>query len=190
MHDRLQRRDREGRHLLPDHGQEAPARAGDRRAEPPAVHLSGRQRRREFAQPGRGLPGPRSLRPDLLQPGQSVGQGHPADRGRDGLLHRGRRLRPGDVGRERDRPPAGHDLSRRPAAGQGRDRRGGQRRGARRRRPAQPRIRRHRPLRAGRCPRARDRAADRRQPQSHEARRARSGTRPRSRSTRRPRSTA
>ena len=28
--DRRQRRDREGRHLLPDHGQEAPARAGDR----------------------------------------------------------------------------------------------------------------------------------------------------------------
>jgi acetyl-CoA carboxylase carboxyltransferase component len=30
LHDRLQRRDGEGRHLLPDDGEEAPARAGDR----------------------------------------------------------------------------------------------------------------------------------------------------------------
>ena len=30
LRDRRQRRDREGRHLLPDHGEEAPARAGDR----------------------------------------------------------------------------------------------------------------------------------------------------------------
>src|SRR2546430_8621575 len=34
---RRQRRDHQGRHLLPDDGEEAPARAGDRRAEPPAV---------------------------------------------------------------------------------------------------------------------------------------------------------
>ena len=46
MRDRRQRRDGEGRHLLPDDGQEAPARAGDRAAEPPAVHLPGRLRRR------------------------------------------------------------------------------------------------------------------------------------------------
>ena len=32
VHDRLQRRHGEGRHLLPDDGQEAPARAGDRRS--------------------------------------------------------------------------------------------------------------------------------------------------------------
>ncbi len=38
-------------------------------AEPPAVRLSGRQRRGEPAAPGRGLPGPRPLRPHLLQPG-------------------------------------------------------------------------------------------------------------------------
>jgi hypothetical protein len=30
MRDRRQRRDRQGRHLLPDDGEEAPARAGDR----------------------------------------------------------------------------------------------------------------------------------------------------------------
>ena len=38
--DRRQRRDRQGRHVLPDDGEEASARAGDRRAESSAVHLS------------------------------------------------------------------------------------------------------------------------------------------------------
>ena len=38
-------------------------------AEPAAVRLSGRQRRREPAAPGRGLPRPRPFRPHLLQPG-------------------------------------------------------------------------------------------------------------------------
>ena len=70
--DRLQRRDGEGRHLLSADGQEASPRAGDRRAEPPAVRLSGRQRRREPAAPGRGLPRPRPFRPHLLQPGADV----------------------------------------------------------------------------------------------------------------------
>ena len=49
MRDRLQRRDGQGRHLLPDDGEEAPARAGHRAREPPAVHLSRRFRRREPA---------------------------------------------------------------------------------------------------------------------------------------------
>ena len=70
--DRLQRRDGERRHLLSADGQEAFARAGNRRAEPPAVRLSGRQRRRQPAAPGRGLPRPRPFRPDLLQPGADV----------------------------------------------------------------------------------------------------------------------
>ena len=48
--------------------------------------------------------------------------GHPADRQRDGLVHRRRRLRPGDVRRDRHRAQPGHDLPRRPAAGEGRDR--------------------------------------------------------------------
>ena len=71
--------------------------------EPPAVHLSGRFRRRQPAQPGRGLPRPRPFRPHLLQPGDHVGRRHPADRGGDGLVHRRRRLRAGDVGREHHR---------------------------------------------------------------------------------------
>ena len=45
-HGRLQRRDRQGRHVLPAHGQEAPARAGDRAREPAAVHLPRRLGRR------------------------------------------------------------------------------------------------------------------------------------------------
>ena len=48
--------------------------------------------------------------------------GHPADRQRDGLLHRRRRVRPRDVRRDRHRAQPGHDLPRRAAAGEGRDR--------------------------------------------------------------------
>ena len=51
------------------------------------LHLSGRLGRRLPAQTGRGLSGSRPLRPHLLQPGQHVRQGHPADRGGDGLVH-------------------------------------------------------------------------------------------------------
>ncbi len=69
---------------------------------------------------------------------------HRADRRRDGLLHRGRRLCAGDVRRDDHRPQPGHDLSRRPAAGEGRDRRSRQRRGTRRRRRALPALRRRR----------------------------------------------
>ena len=43
---------------------------------------------------------------------------------RDGLVHGGRRLCAGDVGRDHHRAQAGHDLPRRPAAGEGGDRRG------------------------------------------------------------------
>ena len=50
---------------------------------------------------------------------------HPADRLRDGLEHRGRRLRAGDVRRVDHRQGPGHDLPRRPAAGESGDRRGG-----------------------------------------------------------------
>ena len=42
-----------------------------------------------------------AFRPHLLQPGHHVGRGHSADRGGDGLVHRGRRLRAGDVATRR-----------------------------------------------------------------------------------------
>ena len=44
VRDRRQRRHRQGRHLLPDDGQEAPARPGGRAGEPAALHLPGRLR--------------------------------------------------------------------------------------------------------------------------------------------------
>ena len=71
--------------------------------QPAAVHLPRRLRRRVPADAGRGVPRPRPLRPDLLQPGQPVGRGHPADRRGDGLVHGRRRLRAGDVRRDGDR---------------------------------------------------------------------------------------
>ena len=101
VRDRVQRRHHQGRHLLPDDGEEAPARPGDRAREPAAVHLSGRLRRRQPAAAHRGVPRPRALRPHLLQPGDAVLARHPADRLRDGLVHGGRRLRAGHVGRDR-----------------------------------------------------------------------------------------
>ena len=41
LHDCVQRRHGEGRHLLPHDGEEAPARAGSGGSKPPALHLPG-----------------------------------------------------------------------------------------------------------------------------------------------------
>ena len=163
MHDRRQRRDGEGRHVLPDHGQEAPAGAGDRArrtgcrastwSTPAARSCRGRTRCSPTATTSAASSTTR--RPCRRR-------GHPADRGRARLVHRRRRLRAGDERRGRDRPQPGHDLPRRPAAGEGRDRRGGHRRGARRRRPALQDLRCHRPSRRRRPRRAADRPAHRR----------------------------
>ena len=65
----------------------------------------------------------------------------------DGLVHRRRRLRAGDVGRDHHRQGHGHDLPRRSAAREGGDRRRSDRRGARRRRRAHAAVRRRRLLR-------------------------------------------
>ena len=140
-----ERRHREGRHVLPDDGEEAPARAGDRRGQPPAVHLPRRFGRRVPAVAGRRVPRPGPFRADLLQPGADVGRRHPADRRGHGLVHGGRRVRAGDVGRNGDRARHGHDLPRRTAAREGGDRRGRDRRGARRRGRARTGERRGRP---------------------------------------------
>ena len=74
-------------------------------------------------------------------------QGVPADRGRDGLVHRRRRLRARDERRDDDRARHRHDLPRRAATGEGRHRRGRDGRGAGRRRRARAPLRRRRPLR-------------------------------------------
>ena len=101
MHDRRQRRHREGRHLFPDDGEEAPARAGDRAQNRlPCIYLvdSG----------GANLPHQDEVFPDREHFGRIFynqanmsALRHSADRRGDGLVHRGRRLRAGDVRRER-----------------------------------------------------------------------------------------
>ena len=103
MHGRRQRRDGEGRHLLPDDGEEAPARAGDREQNRlPCIYLvdSG----------GAFLPTQDEVFPDrdhfgriFYNQANMSRQGHPADRGGDGLVHGGRRLRAGDERRDRHR---------------------------------------------------------------------------------------
>ncbi len=83
-----------------------------------------------------------------------------------GLVHRRRRLRPGDVGRDGDRPRHGDDLHRRPAAREGGHRAGRHGGGARRRRRAHAPLGRRGPLRDLGRARARDRPRDRPQPRS------------------------
>ena len=134
----------------------------------PCIYLVELRRREPAAMAG-CVSGPRALRPHLLQSGDAVLARHSADRLRDGLVHGGRRLCAGDVGRDDHRAQAGHDLPRRPAAGEGRDRRGGVGRGPRRRRRACAPLRRRRSLRDGRRPRARDRAPHRGEFQFDEA---------------------
>lgn len=128
------------------------------------LYLPRRLRGRLPPHAGRGLPRPRALRADLLQPGADVGRRHPADRGRPRLLHGGRRVRPRDERRGRDRAQSGHDLPRRPSPGEGRHRRGRHRRGTGRRRGPRARVGRHRPPRRGRRARAADRTEHRRDP--------------------------
>ena len=137
VHDRGQRRDREGRHVLPDHGEEAPARTRDcaRRtgcraciwSTPAARSCRARTRCSPTATTSAGSS---STRPNLSA------QGIAADRRGAGLVHRGRRLRARDERRGRHRARPGHDLPRRAAAGEGRHRRGRHRRGTGRRRSA------------------------------------------------------
>ena len=103
MRDRLQRFHHQGRHLLSDDGEEASPRAGSCAREPVAVHLSGRFRRRQPAAMDRCVSRPRAFRPHLLQSGDVVGRRHRPDRRGHGLVHRGRRLRTGDVGRDHHR---------------------------------------------------------------------------------------
>ena len=136
VRDRRQRRDGQGRHVLSRHRQEASAGPGNRAAEPAAVHLPGRLGWCVLAAAGRGLPGPGTLRPYLLQPGHAVGEGHPPDRRRPRLMHGRWRVCAGDERRDRHRPQSGDDLPGWPAARQGGDWRNGQRRGTRWRRRA------------------------------------------------------
>ena len=93
---------------------------GHRPGKPPAMHLPGGLRRRQPAAPGRGVPRPRALRPDLLQPGQHECPLASRRSPWSWVLHRRRGLRAGDVRRNRDGARTGHHLPRRAAAGEGR----------------------------------------------------------------------
>ena len=145
------------------------------RAEPPALHLPGRFRRRQPAEPGRGVSRPRPLRPHLLQPGQPCRPpGIPQIAVVMGSCTAGGAYVPAMADESVIVREPGHDLPRRPAAGEGGDRRGRERRGARRRRraqrasPASPTTTPHDDAHA-----LAHRAPHRRQPQPREARRAR-----------------
>ena len=95
------------------------------RAEPPAVHLPGRFRRRLPAEAGRGVPRPRALRPHLLQPGATCRpQGIPQIAVVMGSCTAGGAYVPAMCDEIDHRQEPGHDLPRRPAAGEGGDRRG------------------------------------------------------------------
>ena len=149
MRRRRQRRDRQGRHLLPDDRQEASAGAGDRAREPAALPLPGRFRRGVSAGAGRGL-----SRTATISAGSSTIRrtcrrlGVPQIALVMGSCTAGGAYVPAMSDESRHRAGPGNDLSRRAAAGARRDRRGRQRRGAGRRRCAQPDLRRHRSLRA------------------------------------------
>ncbi len=168
--DRRQRRHRQRRHLLPAHRQEAPARAGRSRCENrlPCVYLvdSG----------GAFLPLQAEVFPDrehfgriFFNQARMSAERHPADRRGDGLVHRRRRLRAGDVRRNDHRQGHRHDLPRRPAAGEGRHRRRSHRRGARRRRRPHAPLRRRRLPRRRRCRTRSQLCADHRLDAAHRA---------------------
>ena len=155
VRDRRQRRHRQGRHLLPDDGEEAPARAGGGAAEPAAVHLPRRLRRRVPARcRTRCSPTASTSAGSSTTRRTMSGPGIPQIAAVLGSCTAGGAYVPGDERRGGDRPQPGHDLPRRPAAGEGGHRRGRHRRGAGRRRPARPRLRRHRPPRRRRRARA------------------------------------
>ncbi len=94
--DRGQRRHGQGRHLFPaDHAQStcAPRRSPSRTTCPASTWSI----RAASSCPCRMKSSPIGrFWAHLLQPGAHERQGHPADRGGDGLLHRRGRLRPGD----------------------------------------------------------------------------------------------
>ena len=119
----VQRRHGERRHLLPDDGEKAPARAGNRGAEQPALHLPGGFGRRQPAHQDEVFPDRDHFGRIFYNQANMSAAGHPADRGGDGLVHRRRRLCAGDVRRDRHRQGPGHDFPGRAAAGEGRHRR-------------------------------------------------------------------
>ena len=125
VRDRRQRRHREGRHLLPDDREEAPAGAGDRAGQPAALPLPRRLRRRlpaacrtRCSRTGTTSAGSSSTRPTCRQ---RASRSSPAVMG---SCTAGGAYVPAMSRRDGDRAQPGHDLPRRAAAGEGGHRRG------------------------------------------------------------------
>ena len=133
----VQRRHGQGRHLLPDDGEEAPARAGDRAREPPAVRLPGRLAAAPTCRQDEVFPDREHFGRIFYNQANMSAAGHPADRrGAWARCTAGGAYVPAMSDETIIVREPGHDLPRRPAAGEGRHRRGRQRRGPRRRRRA------------------------------------------------------
>ena len=115
-----QRRHGEGRHVLPDHGQEARARAGDRAREPAAVRLPGGLGRRVPAAQAEVFPDRDHFGRIFYNQARMSALGIPQVAVVMGSCTAGGALRAGDERRGGDRQEPGHDLPRRPAAGEGR----------------------------------------------------------------------
>jgi 3-methylcrotonyl-CoA carboxylase beta subunit len=129
VHDRRQRRHGEGRHLLPAHGEEAPARAGDRAQNRlPCIYLvdSGGA---NLPQPGRGVPDRDHFGRIFFNQANMSAMGIPQIAVVMGSCTAGGAYVPAMADESDHRAQPGHHLPRRPAAGEGRHRRGGQRRG-------------------------------------------------------------
>jgi 3-methylcrotonyl-CoA carboxylase beta subunit len=145
MRDRLQRRHRQGRHLLPADRQEAPARAGGRpQNRLPCIYLvdSG----------GANLPNQDEVFPDRDHFGRIFynqanlsAQGIPQIAVVMGSCTAGGAYVPAMSDESHHRAQPGHHLPGRPAAGEGRHRRGGERRRPGRRRRAHAAVGRGRP---------------------------------------------
>ncbi len=142
LHDRRERREREGRRVFPADRQEGDPHPAHRLRMQPARALSGRFRRRLPADAGRDFSGRGRLRPHLPQQRHPLRGRHAAVRRHHGQLRRRRRL-PARALRQDSHDRGQRALSRRPVAGEGGHRPGGGFRGTRRRADAR-RDQRHR----------------------------------------------
>ena len=131
---RRQRRDGEGRHLLPADGQEAPARAGGRRAEPAArASTSSTPAARSCRSRPRSSPTASTSAGSSTTRRACPRRASRRSRSVMGSCTAGGAYVPAMTRRDGDRPRHRDDLHRRPAAREGGDRPGRHRGGARRR---------------------------------------------------------
>ncbi len=135
MHAHRERRDRQGRRVLSRDGEKTFARTANRFRMFAANYLSGRFRRRLFADAGRDFSGRGRFRPDLSKQLSHFRGRNSAVRRHRGKLRCGRRL-PACTLRQDFDDRGERALSRRSVAGQSRDWSGGRTRRTRRREDA------------------------------------------------------